>query len=80
MGHADYGYDSSVSFANDGDTAYVARGCLRRSQAIAARLRKGSAVVCVEYTDAPVSYGVKDRSCTYNHVQLVRLVVSPMMD
>ena len=44
---------------------------------MAAYLEHGAAVVCAEYEDAPLSLGVKDHSCDYNHVQLVRLLVFP---
>jgi len=59
------------------ETAYSAQGCLQRTQTIKAYLAYGAAVVCAEFDQAPVSFGVKDRSCDYNHIQLVRLVVFP---
>jgi len=59
------------------ETAYSAQGCLQRTQTIRAYLAYGAAVVCAEFDQAPVSFGVKARSCDYNHIQLVRLVVFP---
>lgn len=73
-----YYFDESgpqCKFKNE--TAYSAQGCLQRTQAIKAYLAYGAAVVCAEFDQAPVSFGVKDRSCDYNHIQLVRLVVFP---
>ncbi|MDY7011292.1 MAG: hypothetical protein SVV80_11155, partial [Planctomycetota bacterium] len=68
---------SNVSFSQARNSAYFARGTLRRTRAIEAYLRHGAAVVCVEYNQPPVSFGVKDRKCRTDHVQLVRLVVFP---
>ena len=54
-----------------------AQGCLRRTQALEAYLDRGAAVVCVEYDQPPVSFGLEGRSSNLNHVQLARLVVFP---
>jgi hypothetical protein len=59
------------------ETAFSAQGCLRRTQTIKAYLAKGAAVVCAQFDQASASFAVKDRSCDYNHTQLVRLVVFP---
>ncbi|MHC4645360.1 MAG: hypothetical protein ACYTBJ_07650 [Planctomycetota bacterium] len=59
------------------EKAFFARGCLQRTRAVRAYLAHGAAVVCVEYDNAPVPSSVKGRSCAYDHVQLVRLVVFP---
>ena len=59
------------------EAAYYAQGCLQRTKTIKAYLAMGAAVVCAEFDEAPVSFAVKDRSCDYNHTQLVRLVVFP---
>ena len=59
------------------DSAYFARGSLRRTGAIQEYLRRGAAVVCVEYREAPVSFGVAGRTCEYHHVRLARMVVFP---
>ena len=75
---ASYNYNESglqSKFKNE--TAYLAQGCLQRTQTIKAYLAHGAAVVCAEFDQAPVSFGVKARSCDYNHIQLVRLVVFP---
>ncbi|MBN2270984.1 MAG: hypothetical protein JXN61_10240, partial [Sedimentisphaerales bacterium] len=57
--------------------AYFAQGCLQRTRAIDAYLARGAAAVCVEYERAPTSFAVDARSCKYDHIQLVRLVVFP---
>ena len=75
-GRYQYDRDGSQSgFKNE--TAYSAQGCLRRTQTIKAYLARGAAVVCAEFDRAPVSFAVKNRSCDYNHTQLVRLVIFP---
>ena len=61
----------------DTDSAYFARGSLRRTSAIQEYLRRGAAVVCVEYREAPVSFGVAGRTCEYSHIRLARMVVFP---
>jgi hypothetical protein len=67
----------NTSFAQARNTAYFARGTLRRSRAIEAYLKHGAAVVCVEYDQPPVSFSVEGRRCKTDHVQMVRLVVFP---
>ena len=59
------------------EKVFSARGNLRRSRAINQYLESGAAVVCARFDDAPVPYGVENKSCQYEHVQLVRLVVLP---
>ena len=59
------------------ENAFFAQGCLQRTQTISAYLARGAAVVCAEYDNAPVSFKVKGRSCSYNHIQLVRQIVFP---
>lgn len=59
------------------DSAYFARGCLRRTRAVRDYLRRGAAVVCVEYLGAPVSFGVAGRECKYSHLVMARMVVFP---
>lgn len=59
------------------DATYFARGCLRRTHAILRYLRRGAVVVCAEYDQAPVPFGLADRRYETDHVQLVRLVVFP---
>jgi len=59
------------------EIAYAAHGCVQRTQTINAYLARGAAVVCAEFDQAPVSFTAKDRSCAYEHTQLVRLVVWP---
>ncbi|MBW7988931.1 MAG: hypothetical protein FVQ84_02765 [Planctomycetes bacterium] len=65
----------SVSFKSE--EAFFAQGSLQRTQTIGAYLARGAAMVCVQYDKAPVSFAVKDRSCSYDHIQLARLVVFP---
>ncbi len=59
------------------EKAFFARGCLQRTRAMKAYLAYDAAVVCAEYDNAPVFSTVKGRSCKYDHIQLVRLVVFP---
>jgi hypothetical protein len=59
------------------ENAFFAQGCFQRTQTISAYLARGAAVVCAEYDNAPVSFKVKGRSCSYNHIQLVRQIVFP---
>ena len=59
------------------ETAFSAQGSLRRTQTMKAYMARGAAVVHAEFEDAPVTFGIKGRSCDYNHIQLVRLVVFP---
>jgi len=65
----------SVNFKNE--DAFFAQGCLQRTQTIGAYLARGAAVVCAEYDKAPVSFAVEGPSCSYDHIQLARLVVFP---
>ena len=59
------------------EDAFFAQGCLQRTQAMSAYLARGAAVVSVEYDQAPISFGLKDRTYKRNHIQLARLVVFP---
>jgi hypothetical protein len=59
------------------EEAFFAQGSLQRTQTIGAYLARGAAMVCVQYNKAPVSFAVKGRSCSYDHIQLARLVVFP---
>jgi hypothetical protein len=77
VGGGYYYGDSGRQSQFKNETAYSAQGCLQRTQTIKAYLAHGAAVVCAEFDQAPISFGVKGRSCNYNHIQLVRLVVFP---
>jgi hypothetical protein len=66
---------SSINFKKE--DAFFAQGCLQRTQTISAYLACGAAVVSVEYDQAPISFGLKDRTYKRNHIQLARLVVFP---
>ncbi|MBN1974482.1 MAG: hypothetical protein JW787_12660 [Sedimentisphaerales bacterium] len=59
------------------EAAFFAQGTLQRTQAINNYLSKGASLVCVTYDKAPISFGVKDHTFSYEHVQLARLVVFP---
>ena len=66
---------SSISFKKE--DAFFAQGCLQRTQTMSAYLARGAAVVSVEYDQAPISFGLKNRTYKRNHIQLARLVVFP---
>jgi hypothetical protein len=70
-----YQYASSLSNIKQG--ALSAQGCWQRTRVISGYLAGGAAMVCAEYEQPPVPFAVKDRSCGYDHIQLVRLVVFP---
>jgi len=67
---------------HDGDGPVTAAilssvGCSQRTRAVESYLRRGAAVVCAEYDEAPLSYSVANNRSNVNHIQLVRLVVFP---
>jgi len=57
--------------------ACLAQGCFERTLAMHAYLGQGAALVCVEFDDAPVPFGVRDSSYAVNHIQLARQIVFP---
>jgi hypothetical protein len=59
------------------ERAFFAQGCLQRTHTIDAYLAHGAAVVVARYKQTPLAFNVKDCSCEFNHVQLVRQVVFP---
>jgi hypothetical protein len=59
------------------DAAEFAVGCERRTRAIAIHLARGAAVVSAVYEQPPVAFRVAGRRSNTDHVQLVRLVVTP---
>jgi hypothetical protein len=67
--------ETEISFHSE--TAFFAQGTLQRTRAINNYLQQGAAVVCLEFDQHPVSFKIKDRSYLTDHIQLVRLVVSP---
>ncbi len=69
-----YGEDYSSVQLNR-NSVLLAEGTNQRSRTISAYLANGAAVVCAEFDDSPLSYKLKNRSCLYEHIQLVRLVV-----
>jgi len=66
---------SPINFKKE--DAFFAQGCLQRTQTMSAYLARGAAVVSVEYDQAPISFGLKNRTYKRNHIQLARLVVFP---
>ncbi len=71
--------DNRINYSGrfDNEDAFFAQGSLQRTETIESYLACGAAVVCVQYDQAPVSFSVKNRSCSYDHIQLVRLIVFP---
>lgn len=69
-----YGEDYSSVQLNR-NSVLLAEGTNQRSRTISAYLANGAAVVCAEFDDSPLSYKLKNRSCLYEHIQIVRLVV-----
>ena len=59
------------------ESAFYAQGTLQRTQAMTDYLSKGASVVCVTYDKAPVSFSIKNRSFSEEHIQMARLVVFP---
>jgi len=57
--------------------ACLAQGCFERTLAMHAYLGLGAALVCVEFDDAPVPFGVKNSSYAVNHIELARQIVFP---
>jgi len=64
----------SGSFLSD---APLAEGSSRRTEAIESYLKQGAVVVCAEYDDAPVPWGIEGKDCRFQHTLLARLVVFP---
>ena len=75
VGYSNNRVNYSGSFQNE--DAFFAQGSMQRTEAIESYLARGAAVVCVQYEQGPVSFSVKDRSCSYAHIQLARFVVFP---
>jgi len=69
------GRRTNISFKNE--DAFFAQGCLQRTQTMSAYLAGGAAIVSVEYDQAPISFGLKDRTYKSEHIQLARLIVFP---
>ena len=59
------------------DASEFAVGCERRTRAMAAHLARGAAIVTAVYDQPPVAFRVAGRTNNTDHVQLVRLVVTP---
>lgn len=58
-------------------SAFLAPGCFDRTLAMHAYLRRGAALIVVEFERAPPPFAVKDRSYDVVHIQLARLIVLP---
>ncbi|MCF7972522.1 MAG: hypothetical protein K9N55_01780 [Phycisphaerae bacterium] len=57
---------------------FTLAGTQGRSQGIQDYLNDGAAVVCVQFDNEPTPFTVKNKgTCTYRHVQFVRMVVFP---
>ena len=65
------------NLARVASNAFLAQGCFDRTLAMHAYLRLGAALVCVEFENAPVPFGVRDHSYEVDHIQLARMVVFP---
>ncbi|MHC4517650.1 MAG: hypothetical protein ACYTAS_03600 [Planctomycetota bacterium] len=57
--------------------AFLAQGCFERTLAMHTYLESGAALVCVQFEEAPVPFGVRNRSYEVDHVQLARKIVFP---
>jgi len=68
-------YEETVTTELNRNAPFMAQGTSQRSRTINAYLGRGAAVVCAELEDVPSSYKIKNKSCLYEHIQLVRLVV-----
>jgi hypothetical protein len=66
-----------MDLGGPGASAFLAQGCLDRSLAMHAYLHAGAALVCVEFTGAPVPFAVENRSYDVAHIQLARQIVFP---
>lgn len=58
-------------------SAFLAPGCFDRTQTMHAQLRQGAAVVCAVFADAPLPFGLQDRSYEIDHVKVARQIVFP---
>mgnify|MGYP006292253895 CR=1 FL=1 len=77
MRYRDTYHRHSRNLQFDEESAFFAPGSLQRTEAIKDYLSAGAAVVCAQYNGAPLTYSVDARGCSYNHIQLARLVVFP---
>ena len=57
--------------------AEFAHGAYPRTKAMMSYLEQGAVVVCAEYDDAPVPWGIEGKDCRFQHTLLARLVVFP---
>ncbi len=74
-------YDSEsagpVDLNRSRESATLAQGSSRRSEAIESYFKGGAAVIYAEYNDAPVPFEIEGKSCRFQHTMLARLVVFP---
>ncbi|MBN2211439.1 MAG: hypothetical protein JW709_08605, partial [Sedimentisphaerales bacterium] len=54
-----------------------AQGTLPRSAGILRGLEQGKALVCVEYTDAPIDFTVANKTYDLDHICWCRMLVTP---
>ena len=57
--------------------AFLGQGCFERTLAMHAYLESGAALVCVQFEEVPVPFGVQNRSYEVDHIQFARQVVFP---
>ena len=62
-------------FASMAQNAFLAQGCLNRTLAMHESLRRGAALVCVVFEEAPAPFAVKGRSYDTTHIQYARQLV-----
>lgn len=67
----------SVDRADASNAAEFAQGAQQRTMAMMSYIEHGAAVLCAEYDNAPVPYGISDKDCRFQHTLLARLVVFP---
>jgi len=73
----DYLVEGYEDYMDLTEAVEFAVGCERRTRAMAAYLARGAAVVTAVYDQPPVAFHVAGRKNNTDHVQLVRLVVTP---
>ena len=57
--------------------AFLAQGCFDRTLAMHTYLEAGAALVCVQFEESPMPFGVQNRSYEVDHTQFARQVVFP---
>jgi hypothetical protein len=70
-------YEEYSSGNLEHEYAFGTSDIIPRTAGIQHYLDAGAVVICAEYDQAPVPWTVAAKTCDYDHVQLVRLVVFP---